>query len=515
VRRPRRFHALGNDFGAALQSLRYCYEIRRGIVATVAASGGYSTLTAAPVNGQVPPTVTGGTSATQLGDFTDKQVNVNPGDEVRFIDASGEVYARAEVVKVTGALTLTLSRKVTVTPGDRFEVYLKVPPVPHEQSNEELLGYATDRVVVNRPVNYTPPTQTGGRVTTTNILTDAGVNFTDFGVKKDDILLVDPAGRLEGTTGPASPVQFGRRPYGDNSVPARGAPAYTAGSPVVADDNRGYFKVTDVTTTTLTVEAIGGLAGNNGSDKVFGPPGNQYAVYPTITGSLGPSGAVEGQMDLRVTAPANGVNKFTGYRSVEPFAYRVIRPTTLLSPETVELILAMRERMLSWAEEIRTVRFKYGTYFIFQRDRHITDLGTTTDPESGLGLLTNPYLFGIVGNWAVSPFANVRDCLSILDRRFWCLDFRLDTLTPPYGISATEYADFANGVGRPVLADRVNEALDGRDKLRETRYAWLNLRVNRITGTLENIRRFDAERPQREAQAEQALLTSQSVEKLP
>ena len=69
------------------------------------------------------------------------------GDEVRFINASGTVYARAEVVTVTDALTLTLSRKVTVTPGDRFEVYLKVPPAPHEQSNEELLGYATDKVL--------------------------------------------------------------------------------------------------------------------------------------------------------------------------------------------------------------------------------------------------------------------------------------------------------------------------------------------------------------------------------
>ena len=265
----------------------------------------------------------------------------------------------------------------------------------------------------------------------------------------------------------------------------------------------------------LRTEELKSLAGNNGSDKVFGTAGNQYAVYPTITGSLGPSGAVEGQMDLRVTAPANGVNKFTGYRSVEPFAYRVIRPTTLLSPETVELILAMRERMLSWAEEIRTVRFKYGTYFIFQRDRHITDLGTTTDPESGLGLLTNPYLFGLVGNWAVAPFANVRDCLSILDRRFWCLDFRLDTLTPPYGISATDYANFANGVGRPVLVDRVNEALDGRDKLRRTRYSWLDLRVNRVTGTLESIRRFDAELPKRRAEAEQALAAVEPVEKLP
>jgi hypothetical protein len=513
VRRPRRFHALGNEFAEALQTLRYSYEIRRGIVDSVVTSGGYSILTALPVNGDVPPTVTGGTHTTQLGDFTNALVNIHPGDEVRFINTSGDVYARAEVVTITGALTLKLSRKVTVTPGDRFEVYLKVPPVPHEQSNEELLGYATDTVLVNRPVNY--GLQTGGKVSTLNVLTDTGVDFTAANVKKGDILLVDPAGLLEGSSGPAVPQQRGRRPYGDDSVPARGAPTYTAGSPVVADDNRGYYKVSaDPTATTLTVQAIGNLAGNVGGDVVFGPAGSEYAIYPTIHGSLGSGGANEGQMDLRVTAPANGSNKFTGYASIEPFAYRVIRPTKLLTTETVELILAMRERMLSWMEEIRTVQFKYGTYFIFQRDRHISDLGTTTDPESGLGLLTNPYLFGLVGNWAESPFANVRDCLSILDRRYWCLDYRLDTLTPPYGISVVPYADFANDGGRPVEPDRINEALDGRDKLRVTRYSWLNLRVNRISGTLENIRRFDAELPKRRAEAEQALLAVQSIEKV-
>jgi hypothetical protein len=512
VRRPRRFHDLGNSFAEALLSLRYSYEIRRGIVSTVTASGGYGVLTADAVNGAVPPVATVGGTATQLGDFTSKLVNVNPGDEVRFLNASGVITARAEVVKVTGARTLTLSRKVTVTPGARFEVYLKVPPVPHEQSNEELLGYATDRVLINSPADLVA--QTGGRAPATNKIvdTDTTVNYTAAGVAEGDIVVIDPAGTLTTPAGSTTPPQYGRRPYGDNAVLGRAN--YAAGSPARADDNRGYYRVVSRTATQLTVEAIGGLAGNNGGDVTFGSGTNAYAVYPTVHAS-GLTGGTEGQMDLRETAPPVGNSYTTTFKSIEPFAYRVIRPTSLLSPETVELILSMRERMLSWMEEIRAVRFKYGTYFVFQRDRHITDLGLTTDPESGLGLLTNPYLFGIVGNWAVAPFANVRDCLSILDRRFWCLDFRLDTLTPPYGISVTPYANFTAGVGRPVLVDRVNEALDARDKLRATRYAWLDLRVNRVTGSLENIRRFDVERPRREAEAERALLTVQSVEKLP
>ncbi len=513
VRRPRRFHDLGNSFAEALLTLRYSYEIRRGIVATVTTSGGYGVLTAAPVDGAVPPVATVGGTATQLGDFTNSLVNVHPGDEVRFLDASGTVFARAEVVTVTGALTLTLSRKVTVTPGDRFEVYLRTPPVPHEQSNEELLGYATDRVLLTRPANLVA--QTGGRAPNTNELgdTDGTVDYTALDVQEGDIVLIDPAGTLTTPSGSTTPPQYGRRPYGDNAVQSRAN--YVAGSPARADDNRGYYRVASVASTSLTVEALGGLAGNDGADVIFGTAGNKYAVYPTIHAST-LTGGTEGQMDLRETSLPVGKSYTTTNYSVEPFAYRVIRPTTLLSTETVELILAMRERMLSWMEEIRAVGFKYGTYYTFQRDQHITDLGLTTDPESGLGLLTNPYLLGLIGNWQVSPFSNVRDCLSVLDRRFWCLDFRLDTVGPRYATPpVTPYANFANGTGRPVLVDRINEALDGRDKLRDTRFAWLDLRVGRVAGTLENIRRFDAERPKREAEAERALLTVQSVEKLP
>ena len=508
IRRIRRFHDLGNTFAAQLLPLRYCYEIRRGITATATVSGGYTLFTAAAVDAAVPPTALVGGTATQLGDFTNVSVNVHPGDEVRFLDAQGAVVSRAEVVKVTGARTLTLSKRLTVSPGTRFEVYLKVPPVPHEQSNEELLGYATDRVVLSRVANYTA--QTGGSVpTTVNVLEDTGVNFSTLNVAKDDIVLVDPAGPLAGPTGPATPPQRGRRPFGDEGVIVRPG-SYTAGAPARADDNRGYYKVDSVAAHALTVSAIGGLAG--GADVLLGTNPNKYAVYPTIHASTLPAGTHEGQMDLRLTRFAVGNSFTTTPYSVAPFSYRVIRPTKLLTTQTIELILSMRERMLSWMEEIRSVSFKYGTYYVFQRDRHVSDLGFTNDPESGRGLLTNPYLHGIVGRWDIAPFVNTSDCLSILDRRFWTPDFRLDTLTPPF--SVTPYADFANNNGRPVLVDRVNDALDGRDKLRATRFSWLNLRTDRVKGTLAAIRRFDVELPKQQAEAEQALAAVQSVEKV-
>lgn len=508
IRRPRRFHDLSNTFATRLLPLRCCYEIRRGITATATVSGGYTVLTADPVDGSVPPSTLIGGTATQLGDFTDPAVNVHPGDEVRFLDTNGEVTDRAEVVKITSALTLTLSKKLSVSPGTRFEVYLKVPPVPHEQSNEELLGYATDKVVLTRTADYTA--QTGGSVpNTVNVLEDSGVNFSTLKVAKGDIVLVDPAGALEGPTGPATPPERGRRPFGDSGVIVRPG-SYSAGAPARADDNRGYYVVDSVAAHALNVSAIGGLAG--GTDVILGSGATRYAVYPTIHGSSLPAGSHEGQMDLRLTHLAVGNSFVTNPYSVAPFSYRVIRPTKLLSTQTIELILAMRERMLSWAEELRSVRFKYGTYYVFQRDRHVSDLGYTNDPESGAGIVSNAFLQGLVGRWDVAPFINTNDCLSILDRRFWGLDYRLDTLTPP--LSATPYTDFAHFAARPVMVDRVNDALDGRDRLRATRYSWLSLRTDRVRGTLAAIRRFDVELPKQMAEAEQTLTAVQSIQKV-
>jgi len=510
IRRPRRFHDLGNTFGAALVALRYNYEIRRGIVATVTTSGGYGVLTAEPVDNEVPPDPLVSGAATQLGNFTLSDVNIHPGDEVRFLDATGNITDRAEVVVITGDLTLTLSRKLTVVPGTRFEVYLKVPPVPHEQSNEELLGFATDHVVFTRTASMV--TLDGGRVMNVNELEDTSYDLSTVGIEKDDIVLVDPTGKLTTPSGPNVPVQYGRRPYGDDAVTGR--VGYSVGAPAPADDNRGYYRVSvKPTTPQVSVEPMGGFAGT--TDVLFGTAGNAYAVYPTIHGSTLPSGVDEGQMDLRETSPPVGTSYTTTPYSTEPFSYKVIRPTGLLSDATVELILAIRERMLSWAEEIRLVGSKYGTYYIFQRDEHIRNLGLTTDPENGLGLLTNSYMVGLVGHWDFAPYTNVRDCLAILDRRFWGLDMRLDRLTPPYGpYVAVPYTNFTGGIGRPVLPDRVDEALDGRDKLRVTRYSWLSLRVDRVKGTLETIRRFDNELPRRQAEAEQALTAVQSVEKV-
>jgi len=515
VRRIRRFHDLLGIAADSLRALRFVYEIRRGIVASFTTSGSASLLVAEPVDTARFPSPFPGGTATQLGDFTLPLLNVNGGDTVRFLGADGLPFAEMDVLSVeTDGFTLRLSRKAlaAVVPGTRFEVYLRKAPVPHEQSCEELLDLATDVRVLDRKANLV--TQQGGKVDyvsdpnlqvaydqSINKLTDTvpSTNFAKEGVQVGDLLVIDPAGKLRGPTGSPTPSEFGRQPFGDQSVIDRGPGApYNPGGPSQLDDNRGFYRIKTVNVAVLEVEPLGGALASMRPDPdvVYDA---SYAVYPTVHGSSlsGAGNGLEGQIDLRPTAFCNGSNSFRGnWFSVAPFSYRVIRPSPFLSDEALELILSTRERLLSWMDELRTLfeSGKSGTYFVFQRDRHITDLGDPTDPLLGLGVLFDAYIATIAGLVDVSPYTNTSDALSILDRRFWGLDFRLDTLTPPYSPPLTPpYADFANDEGRPVLPDRIEEVLNQSDKLRDSRWAWLTLRADRVSGTLEAIRRFDRE----------------------
>lgn len=464
VRRIRRFHGY-ESVTADMAEIRKLYEIRRGDVVSVSDT-----------------VVT--TDGTQFGSLT--TAGVNAGDTFRDLTTGQEVTIKA----ITSSTVMVLDRAVTVGP---FEIYLKQPIVPLEQSHEQLLSRMTDRVLVDKVA--VPSTNVGGQVNVTNELSDISIpDFGALGVEPGDIVVVSPAGALAGPTGVASPVEYGARPFGDQSVLGRAS--YVAGSPSELDDNRGSYRI-DTVGASLTVIPTNDFAGTIASPVIYGDAGQEYVVLPTIHAS-GLTGTTEGQNDLRLTAPANGSNSYLGnFNSIEPFSYRVIRPTSLVSPETVDLVLFMRERTLSWMEEINTVPDLVSDYYTFQATDNIEDLSR--------GVVTNTDARSLTGLVNVSPFENTDDCLSVLDRRYWCLDTRLDRENP--ATSPVPYASFERspvypgltaGSGRPVLPDRIDSVLDTGDELREQRYAWIDYRANRITGTLFTIERLTAELAQKE-----------------
>ena len=533
VRRIRRFHQAQETASDNLRGLRFAYEIRTGTVTDYGSD---------TVGSGVWPYVLRATGGTNLGPFDDPDVNIKPGDVVRLLDSDGNLLDQQSIATVVDStrLSITFPGFTAVSagaiPGLRFEIYLRQAVVPHKQSHEQLLDLITDEILLEREADYT--TQDGGFVATVNELQDqdggSNINFDDTEIQEGDIVIVDSAGNVQGPGGlPATGQETGKRPFGDKSVSPR-AGVFEAGGPSELDDNRGFYYVQQVDGDKLVVSGETEFTGPDGSPVIFPiasslPGETEYAVYPSISDSALTTGT-EGQMDLRPTAYAgqsgSPTDSFRGNAySIAPFSYRVIRPSTLFSREAIELILMMRERMLSWAEELDLIIAggKSGSYFVFQRDEHIEDLGDPDDPETGLGLLSNAFIEGAGGLVEISPFANTNDALSILDRRFWILDLRLDQQRPPFQPGDPTYTTFENntgnplvevGEGRPVMVDRIDEILNTIDRFRQLRFAWINFRTNREDGTLVSIDRFIRELPKREAEQFRALLLSESLQNL-
>ena len=504
VRRIRRFHEVQTQIMGNLELLKPVYETRRGAVQT------YSSRTVTANTG-----VYG--EATNIGSFSEALTNINPGDEFRLLSASGDLLESVPVEAVISGTELRLARpglQTSSPAGKSFEIYLKKAPVPHEQSLQQLLTSITDEVVVTRSVDYTTPAPDGGRAPDFNLFSDDDPALL-LGVQAGDYLVVDPAGDLF-VTG-----EVGARPEGDQSVVDRLAPIYVPSRPSALDDNRGFYKITDASDlSNIVVEGtskFGGSLPDGSDDVVFGPAGNQYSVLPTvhaslITGVAGP----EGQQSLRPTASAVGgsFSSRTGndqYKSIQPFPYRVIRMKSAFSEDFVELVLFMRERMLSWIEELSLVQEinKGGDYWTFQDEDHLEDLGNPTSAIDGLGVMSNSFLTSITGLTQYAPFANVGDCLSILDRRFWILDTRLDGETPPS--SPTAYSDLVGGVGRPVLPDLIDDVLDYDDRFRDLRYSWVQFRTDRVEGSLPALKRGEELLLQRLEEQRNYLLLKKSL----
>ena len=509
VRRIRRFHEALQDVTDSLQPLRFAYEIRRGVV-------GIGSTTSSLV----------ASTPTQLGDFEDADVNVNPGDTIRLLDASGNVTEEVEIGVITGTNTLEMRDpgfESAPLAGTNFEIYLRQPPVPHEQSNEQLFDLAVEEVVHETVANYT--TGDGGY---------APINFDEFrdttvldfgaiGVQQGDYVIIDPAGELRGIGGGlANPPEYGSRPYGDQSVVERGPGVpFVAGAPSELDDNRGFYRITNAPVDVVQVTGVSDFTGDIANRVVFGATDQEFAVMPTV------SAPAEGQQSLRPTEPAGASspdpNSFKGNQSsIQPFSYRIVRLSSLFTQETNELIFFVRERMLSWIEKISLVveGTKSGDYYVFQRDEHITDIGSPTNPDDGLGVMSNAYIDNLQGKTSFAPFANTSDCLSVLDRRYWVLDFNLDDEGPigtadyyaSFTVDAPGIPPMVAGSGRPVEPDRVDDVLDRDDRLRSLRFAWIRYRTDKVNGTLPAVVRFDEELPRREQEQEDLLRLKEGLD---
>lgn len=579
VRRVRRWHGAQNALNDAFKPLRFVYEIRRGIVTGFTVDEQqFGLVTAASFqmawNAQNPgmpraPDVwnenNGKTyDGTNLGSFLRPDVNVHPGDMFRVLDDDGKLLGEAEIVQVVEPTKLRLAPP-GLAPllqadvlGRRFEVWLRRAPVPHEQSNEQLLDLLVDKVVHETVADYSDPDPqnwTGGYVPSTDGLQgwsavsnkffdDQGLTgigtatFTAKGVQKDDIVLIDPVGTLPNG-------ERGMRPLGDRGAPGRtaiGQPSpYLEGQASSLDDNRGFYRVTKVFADHVEVTGVTLFSGMLGTDKVFALARTdlRYVVYPTVHSSVLSLDQAEGQNDLRPTLKAEN-NSFVGYmgdavkdkHSIRPVSFRILRPTNLFSKEVADTILFVRERMLSLIELLRSPMrgVKGGFYWDFQHEVHIHDLGFPNDPDSGLGLFPNRLVVALVGETGVSPYLNNTACLSLLDRRFWVLDRRLDSLSPngdfamqlavglfpnpggPY----TAYTDTDTLTGgsevRPVLPDHLGLVLDVRDRLRDIRYVWLAYRTHNLIGTLARIRQFDLDLPVRLEERKRALIMETTAE---
>lgn len=356
-----------------------------------------------------------------------------------------------------------------------FEIYLRQGMIPHEQSWDELLDIMTKKVI---------KTGNDGQCVVRNNL--VGADFV--GVQEGDLIIIDPHAE-------------GYRPMGDRGV--FGRTGFVEGLPSELDDNRGFYRVEENNSTSLKVNPLNEFAGSSDNPVTFGSVGQEYAIYPTMNGTFptstpSPDGEDEGQNDLRPTAPYDLVNEWEGYSSLEPFSYKIIRPTGLFSEEMIDLVLTQRERTLSWMEEILepSRKNKAGSYHIFQLEDHILEIDDPTDTSRGYGLVSNALMESLGGIRNVSPFLNTSDCLSVQDRRYWCGEYNLDYETPLDPALTTPFASFerdgtvlVTGSGRPHLVDRLDDILDSSDRLRNLRYTWISFRTNKSNGTLPSANR--------------------------
>ena len=467
VRRLRRFTPAFFNFSSAFKSLNLLYEERRGIVASIDKDNSppnLITLVSSPVDRELVSDPNKGT-ATQIGNFTDDGV-LKQGDYVKVFDSNSEEILYLKVIDFTATeITCKYINGVipSVISNHTFMLEVKRHIIPQMQSFNSFVDTALTDI-------YTSETGQVDLIANELYLTDPNEDFSNVSV--NDYILIDPANFLVGTNS-----EYGAPRRGD--IGQQGTLVYDdSNDPSPFDDNRGVYKVNNIDTNagTISVIPVSTYAGVAPSD---------YNLIPTIDGVDG-----AGLRETRSIVNGTHADQSNIDFSIAPFTYRVLRRIQEVDEDLVETTLFLRERTLSWSEKMLTYgRLKPSTWVLYESEEYIQTigLGDPTHPS-------NQELVSIEGRVEDQPidvpFVTSFECLSVLDRRFLTEDVKV--FTEGYGLY---YGSPNENIGIPTLLDNGISFMDAR----EIRYSWINVRVNRLNGTLVEASRVDFSNPSRSA----------------
>lgn len=439
VKRLRRFSDALQRLLRSSEDLSLLYDERYGAVdSLVSLAGDTYRLTPSLV----------GNKQTNVGSLL-KAVSV--GDLIETYDDNGTVGALFMVIAVDNTLDLTMLDEKEAGVFPYFKIIVRSKLIPEIQSLNDFMRSSTNQIMESST----------GRVTELNVLRDSAESFSDKGVEVGDYIIVDPQGTLTGVNGPST--EKGQPPQGDTGHV--GHANYVAGDPSALDDNRGAYVVTEKTDDSLTVS------------PVFGPRGYDSSgvnLLPTVQGQDGG--------DLRITQVSDQNNSFQGnLNSIEPFRYIIVRAGSGVALSLLETVLFLRERTLSWAEMLRGfggVSPYTWSQFVDREYVNFIGLEDPTHPSNDL-------LLDIEGNGSIQPLLTNRKCLSLVDRRWFIEDPKM----------------ISEGYGNPTdnVAPFLIDLLISEARLRESRFAWINVRSNLRTGTLIRFNQAEFAQPDNEA----------------
>jgi len=466
VRRLRRFTPAFFNFSSAFKALNLLYEERCGSVLSITKDNlppNLITLVSSPVDREKALDDNG--TATQIGDFTDEGV-VKQGDYVKVFDSNSEEVLYLKVIDFNAdTLTCKYINGVvpTVIDNHTFKLEIKKHIVPQLQSYNSFVETA----LVEK---YTSLTGQVDLIDEELFLTDPNQDFSN--VEPEDYILIDPQGLLSGTIS-----EYGAPRRGD--IGKEGTLVYDdTNDPSPFDDNRGVYKVVSVDTdaSTISVEPVATYSG-------FSPA--EYNLIPTIKGEDG-----AGLRETRMISDGSYASPDNIQFSIAPFTYKVFSRKQEVNQDLVDTVLFLRERTLSWAEKMLSYgRLKPSTWALYETEDYISTigLGDPTHPS-------NQELVSIEGEVDHQPndvpFVTSFECLSVLDRRFLTEDIKV--FAEGYG---SFYTSPNENIGITTLLNNGISFMDARD----IRYSWINVRVNRLKGTLVEASRVDFSNPTQKA----------------